>query len=319
MPSTMKTVGPFSRRQVALAAASLWLALQAGCAQAPAGPEPPEPRILALATGRWLTRAALLAELRQADVVLLGEQHDNPTHHRLRGELLLELGPATAVVAEHLPSGHALTGIGSTEPATLLADLEQAGFEPGAWDWPMHQALFAPLRQAGMAVQGGDIEAQVARRIARDGEAAVPPALARWLAAAPLAPAAQARLDAELQLGHCGQLPAARLPAMRWAQRARDASLWQALAEQLARGAHPAVLVAGNGHVQTDTGVPTLATAWAPQARQVAVVFVESEDEARAEAPARHSYAWVTEAPQRSQDPCAGWPAPPLLQTQQTR
>ena len=319
----------------ARAAAGLWLATQAGCGlMAPAQPVAPEPRILELASGRWLSRAALLGQLQQADLVLLGEQHDNPVHHRLRGELLAELGPRATVVAEHLPSGRSLTGTGSTEPTALLADLQQAGFEPQAWDWPLHQPLFAPLRQAGIALYGGDIEAAVARRIAREGESAVPAALATLLSAAPLSSAAQARLDAELQQGHCGQLPAARLPAMRWAQRARDASLWQALAAQQAHGAHPAVLVAGNGHVQTDTGVPTLAAAWAPQAKLVTVVFVESqekagplpsfldplggrsEDAARAEAPARNSYAWITEAPERLQDPCEGWAASPLLQVQ---
>lgn len=261
-------------------------ALVAGCAswQAP-------DRIVEVASGRELTRDELLAALRGADFVLLGELHDNAWHHRRRGELIGALGPVP-VVAEHLTRGQAVR-FGHD----LLASLQAAGFEAQGWDWPVHEPLFAAIRQAGAPLGGGNLPRDVVRQVARDGQ---PPAdLAALIASAPLPAAAQAALDADLLQGHCGHLTPARLPAMRQAQRARDAAM--ALALQAA-ATRPALLVAGNGHVRTDYGVPPLLQALAPGRRTLAVGFGEHGDDWR-QAP--YTYLWITPRQDR-QDPCKG-------------
>lgn len=260
----------------------------AGCA---AWRTPPE-RIVEVASGRELSRAELLAALREADVVLLGELHDNPLHHRRRGELISALGPGTAVVAEHLTRGRRVASQGALPGA--LAD---AGFDARAWDWPLHEPLFAAVRDAGLPLAGGNLPVDVVRRIAREGEAAWPDDLAAALRAAPLDDAARAALDADLLDSHCGQLPPARVPAMRAAQRARDAAMAQALLDS---GGRPAVLVAGNGHVRADYGVPRVLAVLRPALHQASVAFVES---AAAADPA--TYRWIT-PPMPREDPCAG-------------
>src|SRR5258706_395182 len=53
--------------------------------------------------------------------------------------------------------------------------------------------------------------------------------------------------------GHCHQMPPQMLPALARAQIARDATLAQAIRPYLERGV---VLLAGNGHVRRDVGVP---------------------------------------------------------------
>jgi len=257
-----------------------------------------------LGSGRRIDRDELLAALLRADLVLLGEQHDNPLHHQRRGELLAALGAAAGggvtVVAEHLTRGQAVR-FGEDLPASLAA----AGFEPKGWGWPLHQPLFAAVQRAGLPLSGGNLPRELARAIARQGGAALPADLAALLAAAPLDAAAQAALDADLQRGHCGQLPAARLPAMRLAQRARDAAMAQAL---LASGGRPAVLLAGNGHVRSDYGVPRLLAAQRPGARWLAVGFVDDgADLAPGAAP--YTHLWRTAAPVRS-DACAGFTLP---------
>jgi uncharacterized iron-regulated protein len=256
-------------------------------------------RIVELASGRAWRREDLLQALRRSDFVLLGEQHDNPRHHALRGALIADLGPGTVVVAEHLPRGGQLAA-----GTDLLARLQAAGFEADAWGWPLHQPLFAAIAAAGLPLRGGDIDPALVRRAAREGAGALPPELATLLQAAPLSAAAQAALDADLVDGHCGHLQAARVPAMRAAQRARDASLWLALRDS---GGHPAVLVAGNGHVRADYGVPRLIAVARPAALVSNVGFIESDAELAA-SNGRYSHVWITAAPER-EDPCAAFKA----------
>lgn len=262
----------------------------AGCAQRPAAAD----RIVEVAAGRDVTRDELLARLRAADFVLLGELHDNPHHHARRGALIAGLGAGTVVVAEHLDRGRQV-GPGP-DP---LARLQAAGFDPRAWQWPLHQALFEPLLAAGLPVLGGNAPIATVRQVARQG---LDSAAAGWrelLAAAPLAPAAEAALDRALVDGHCGQLPPSRVPAMRAAQRVRDAALAQTLAESAGR---PAVMVAGNGHVRLDHGVPALLRRLRPAARVVVVGFGEP-DWPLGGAP--YDFLWLTTAVDRG-DPCAG-------------
>ena len=275
------------------------LLLAAGCATPLAAPD----RLIDIATGREITRAELLATLRQADVVMLGEQHDNPHHHQRRGALLAELGPQAMVVAEQLPRGARVV-----PGADLRAQLEAAGFDAAAWGWPLYRPLFELPLAAGLPVLGGNAPRDLARQVARSGPSAWPAELRPMLEAAPLPAAAQAALDQDLLDGHCGQLPAARVPAMRAAQRTRDASMAQALLDVLAAGARPAVLVAGNGHVRSDHGVPQLLRVARPMLRVVSVGFGEP---GWAAAGAPYTALWLTPGVARK-DPCAGFrmPAP---------
>jgi uncharacterized iron-regulated protein len=274
-------------------------ALLAGCST----PTPPAETLIDTASGRSVSRAELLQALRAADVVLLGELHDNPRHHVLRGELLAALGatpadggPPPSVVAEHLDRGRRVN-FGND----VLGSLQGAGFDAKAWDWPLHEPLFAHIARAGLPLTGGNASLDTVRRVAREGLAAAPAELRPLLDAAPLPPAAQATLDQALVDGHCGRLPASRLPGMRAAQRVRDAAMWLALREA---GTRPAVLLAGNGHVRLDHGVPQIAAALQPQTRIVSVGFGEFGTPAE---PAAHHYIWTTARAVR-EDPCANLP-----------
>lgn len=291
------SMGAVSRRGLLFATALV----AAGCASGPAGRE----RIVDIARGTEIDQAALLATLRSCDIALLGELHDNPLHHARRGALLAALGGGTAVFAEHLPRGRRVHF-----GADLQASLVEAGFDPRGWRWPLHEALFAAIARSGASLAGANAPIELVRRVTREGRAALPPAYAAAIDAAPLAPAAQAALDTDLVDGHCGHLAGARLEAMRWAQRARDAAMALTLSEALVaqrapgRGG-PVVLVAGNGHVRADHGVAQLLVRLAPSARVVTVAFLEPGS---ALAGAPYTHAWVTAAAARD-DPCAGFAA----------
>ncbi len=277
--------------------AAVPLALATGCASLVG--TPPD-TLIDVSTGRHLDRDELLRRLAAADVVLLGEQHDNPMHHARRGEIIDALRP-TAVVAEQMPSGapRRLTG-------DLRAALVDAGFDAKAWGWPLHQPVFAAAARGDVPVQGANVTRDQARAIARGGEAAWPEALRSTLERAPLDDRSREALDKDLIAGHCGHLGPDRLPGMRAAQRARDAAMVQALLE--APAGRPAVLIAGNGHVRLDYGVGQLLATLKPSARVASVGFAEAGKPLPSPIP--FTYVWVTPAVKRV-DPCAGFTMPP--------
>ncbi len=266
-------------------------------------------QVIDLRTGEEISEQILAERLRQQDIVLLGELHDNARHHQLRGELIARFArPGTTVVAEHLPTGAELVSATSSSTASatssaiaLRDDLEAAGFDARGWGWPLHQPLFTDILAAGLPLVGGNLPKGFSKQLMTAGDTALSDALAGPYRQAPLAPQAQARLDRDLIDGHCGQLPAKYIAPMRLVQRAADISMANALLTNV-----PAVLVAGNGHVRRDYGVPQVIEAMAPLLKISAVGFYErggDRQELIKSLASRYDYVWLTEAAGRS-DPC---------------
>ncbi len=261
-------------------------------------------RIVEAASGRELSRDELLARLRGAERVLLGERHDNGRHHELRGELIAALGK-TRVVAEQLERGHGCDfSTACAGSAGGVAEiLKHAGFNDKAWPWPLYRPLFAAVADSGGVLAGGNIPRELARRIARDGRPAIPAELLAALDAAPLSGAATERLDTDLIRGHCGEVDPGRLAGLRLAQRTRDAAMAAAMAElPPPEPGRPHILLAGNGHVRLDYGVPTLLGAGRPGL--LVVGFAETGQEvADARRDGLYHIIWLT-APADRTDPC---------------
>ncbi len=263
-------------------------------------------RIWSTRDARFVPDVEVLAAAGRARVVLLGERHGNPEHHALQARVVAAAadGRALAVVAEQLDFAQ--------QPAidACRRDCADFGTELGhrvGWaqtGWPAY-ALYAPVfeaaARAGAAVLAGNPGAARVRTLSR-GEPAT--ADETWAAAArePLSASGRARLVQDLVDGHCGHLPAERAEPLVSAQRLRDA----AMAATLVRGAGVdggAVLIAGNGHVRRDYGVPTLLR----RADMLVIGFVEvaagkvaPADYAAADA---FDYLWFT-ARVDEPDPC---------------
>jgi uncharacterized iron-regulated protein len=270
--------------------------------------------IVATPGGERLTPPAVLDRMRAAEIVLMGELHDNPHHHAERAALLSALRAPVPVVAEHLSRGAAPVLSAAARGEELLRALEAVGFDAKDWRWPLHEPLFAALARGGHDLHGGNLPRDAAHRVARDGLDAVPEDLRRLLDAAPLAASARSALEQDLLHGHCGHLSAGRVPGMVWAQRARDAAMAAALLAELDRVADrrvagPVVLLAGNGHVRRDYGVPQLLAAVRPQVRLLSIGFVESGGAAVPLAEQPHDIVWTTPAAMR-EDPCKAFVAP---------
>lgn len=256
--------------------------------------------------GNPVPTATLLQRIGNADYVLLGEIHDNAIQHRLRGELITAFaGKHPAVVFEQFAASD--SAIPRPAPgAPIEGWLDQHGFDRKAWAWPLHQPVVEAAITSARSMWGSNVTREELRAVVRGGEAAAPAPLQPILASAPLDSAGKASIDQELVEGHCGKLPVAMIPGMRAAQTVRDAAMTRAML--LAAPGGPVWLIAGNGHVRRDQGVPRLLTRAAPGKKTLVVGLVEREADGSApSAESRRPYDLVLITPRAErEDPCAG-------------
>jgi len=227
--------------------------------------------------GEAVTPAEMVARLAEARFVLIGEVHDNPDHHRLQGWIiarLAEAGLSPTVVMEMI----------SADKADALADYlakpdaTAAGLGPALnWDesgwpaWREYQPIAEAAFAAGLDIVAGNPTGAMTRETAQSGLDALGARKAALSLDAPLAPALSDALMDELYDGHCEMVPRERLSPMAQVQRLRDA----AMADAMLGAGDEAVLIAGNGHVRADRGVPWYLRARAPEASAAVVMHVE--------------------------------------------
>lgn len=299
--------------------AMLIVGLAAACAGAGGGPsflagggEPP--RILDLATGRALTESELLGGLRDADFVLLGEEHGTLEHHRLQARLVRALGEPPgrlgAVAFEMLAldrqqavTEHLAGPVGTSAGLDRAVDWAESG-------WPDFE-LYRPVFDAAIAADAEIVAANLTREqvggLIGEGLAVLPQGLVRRTGLdRPLPPRAARGLSRMLAAAHCDRVSPDGIAGMMRVQRARDALM----AERLVTlsGRRPGVLIAGATHVRNDWGVPTYLRRLRPDARIVSIAFGAG---GLAVAPAAgdgpvFDYVWATAERARasSYDPC---------------
>jgi uncharacterized iron-regulated protein len=231
---------------------------------------------------------SLLQALKAARFRLLGEVHDNPEHHAIRARLLDALGRAglkPAVAFEQFDSRHdtALQALLRTRKVISAEDVANAvQFDRKGWNWDFYRPLVETALRHGMPLRAANLSRAEAMQIARESR----PVHGKW------SPALEEQLRDYLFEGHCRALPGSAMAGMALAQRARDLTMAKALLEPSRDGA---VLIAGNGHVRKDFGVPI----HLPADGVVSVGFLEAEPEG----PAPYDFVRVTAAVPRP-DPC---------------
>ena len=259
----------------------------------------------------------LSAALHSHAIVMLGEVHDNAAQHALRARALRELlesGARPALLMEMfdrerqpeldrvLAASRAAT---TAANAATVEALIRAGTPNGTpmqgWDWALYRPYIALAVQYRLPLIAANVSRDDTRRVIEAGlpalgfDASVPGDIE------------SAQADAIIA-GHCGLIGKAPAQRMIGAQIARD----QWMARLLERHAPPntsatAVLLAGNGHVRSDIGVPRWLSAPA-RARSVSVGLLEAGDPADASAdsdPLRAAFDLVLTTPaQPRPDPC---------------
>jgi len=234
--------------------------------------------------GAFVDEAALAAAVAGADLVLLGEVHDNADHHLLQARLLrasLASGrrPALALemlTADRQPAVDAALAEGPRAPGAL-----EKVWKEGGWpDLDLYRPVLAAGLEAGLPVIAANLPRPAVRAIVAKGiEAAEEPLRTRLAGGEPLPPEAVEELRAEMRESHCNELPETLIDPLILAQRARDATMAARIAAvDRARGA---ILLTGNQHARTDRGVPAWLAKEAPGRRVLAVAFVEVDPDAR--------------------------------------
>ncbi|MEN8895529.1 MAG: ChaN family lipoprotein [Yoonia sp.] len=202
----------------------------------------------AAAQGDWI------AGLSDADVVLLGEIHDNPDHHLRQAEAVTALSP-TAVVFEMLsPEQADALADGVLNSASQMAEL--LGWEASGWpDYAMYHPIF--IAAQGAAIYGAALpRAQIRAAVSGDITAIFGEAADKFGLDQPLNAAEQEAREAMQMSAHCDALPEDMLPGMVAAQRLRDAHFSRVTLQALVETGGPVAVITGNGHARKDWGMP---------------------------------------------------------------
>lgn len=247
--------------------------------------------------------ADFLADLPSAEVVILGEIHDNPTHHANQARIVAAYMPS-ALVFEMLSPEQALRvqGVDRTNAPALERALDW-----NASGWPDF-ALYAPIFAASgrAALYGAAVPRTEVRRAMTEGAVAVFGDEAdRFGLATPLSAEDQAAREAEQMAAHCNALPAEMVPGMVAAQRFRDAAFARTALKALRETGGPVVVIAGSGHADTGQGMPVYLAAAAPEVSVLSIGQLEAEP--RLEAPFD---LWIVTEPAPRADPCAAFGGP---------
>lgn len=245
---------------------ALGVALSSGCASLPevpvAWPESAVRGEVSTARGERLPVEATLQMLSSAKVVLVGEQHGDPSSHATQREVIEALvalhgAEAVVVAVEWWPASARLAIAGWLASSESVRALAEATRWDEVWGHPL--ASYAPLleriRSLGVKLIPINAEPGLARLVARGGPDAVPAERRGELP--PLDSATDAHrqwfyarmrslMEAHGAHAH-GPLDPARLERMYLAQLVWDETMARAV-DGLARD-HVVVVLAGEGHV----------------------------------------------------------------------
>ena len=250
--------------------------------------------------------AALPAAAFDADLLLIGEVHDNAMQHRMRLRWLEQLAERRRIVIalEQLDAVNqrALDRARAADPAAAACGeplaqrarriAEAAGFDFRGWHWEYYRPVIELALRRDLPLLAANLSRTETSDVAR-GRAAAAGEPAGWSAGD------ERTLEDSIRRGHCGLLPESMIAPMAAAQRSRDARLARSVVDAHRASGLPVVLLAGNGHVRRDIGVPRYLADLAPHARVFGIGLLEAGEAS----PAPFDAAEVTAAASR-EDPC---------------
>jgi len=232
-------------------------------------------------------------------VLLLGEVHDNPQGHKLRYEELrkrIEAGWRPAIAMEQF----------DREQQELLNDAQKGCADAGCvirlmkkpgWDWQQYYGVIQLALDHQLPLIAVNLSRTDASKVVRDGLASSfdEKTVAAYRLGEPVSADFRKKQEVEIREGHCNMLPDMMLPGMVNAQLARD--IWMA---KLIRDQQPrdVVLIAGNGHVRKDLGVPYWLNVVKPALTMRSIGYLEPKGQGE--------FDEVRQVPvAKRQDPCA--------------
>jgi uncharacterized iron-regulated protein len=242
---------------------------------------------------------------RGADIVLLGEVHDNALHHAVQARVVAGLEPS-AVVFEMVEPGQARAITPDIRQDALKLETTLSWDARGWPDFAMYFPIFAAAKDAGFF--GGALPRDEVRKAVSDGAAPVFGGAAPLFGLdRPLDEAQQSDREALQLAAHCDALPEDILPGMVEAQRLRDAALARAVVNAMQQDEEgPVVVIAGNGHVREDWGIPQALRIYLEATGTPATIVTLGQYELAAPEAPKVTHWVVTDAAER-EEPCAAF------------
>lgn len=234
-------------------------------------------------------KSAASAALASGGVLILGEAHDNATHHLLQAAAVTEFARpsppnVTAIVFEQLRDDQQ-AGIDKviaqqqSGRSVTVADVKQlVDWQKAKWP-DLYDPLFEAVISAKRPFYAGDVSRAEIMKAAKGGEGALSADDSKRLVLdVPLGAKFDAASIKEIEDAHCGALPQEAFAGMAFAQRYRDAHLADAVLKAVQQNGS-AILIAGTGHARTDRAVPWYIRERAAHKKVVSVMFIEVDND----------------------------------------
>lgn len=246
-------------------------------------------QIIDLNTSDQITPRALLKAISNKPMVIVGEKHDNPSHHLIEQWLLEQL-------ASIRPQGSVILEMITTDQEEAVKTIE-AGLKDNpyirerriqellawntGWPWPLYRTMIISSLQADYPVLAGNIsEDKVTEfyksRVRPEGVLSRQPAIIKKMS------------ELIVQM-HEGQICCEQVASMLAVQQQRD----RFMAQQLLKAPKPTLLIAGAFHAANNLGVPLHLKDLDPGQQPVVIMLGEKGmNITRAEA----DYIWYVDA-----------------------
>ena len=240
-------------------------------------------RIWRPSDGRFVDQDVLVEDLVRSSFILLGEKHDNKHHHLLQARLIRELtehGRRPAVVWEMIPEAkqEVLDIFHSKNSHDSKALGKALGWDVSGWpDWSMYQPVADAAMAEHLAMYGAALSKPAERALVQGWPS---PEISKRRQSLslhiPMSKEMKTRSLERLFKGHCELMPLETMDPFFNVQRARDAVFAEHMLTTGVRDG--SVLIAGDGHVRKDIGVPQFLRRRQPGVRMTTVGFVEVKD-----------------------------------------
>ncbi len=258
-----------SRLLKGFTAACLVLGLSACSALSQEKPQESQ-RIQVVETGELLTRSDLLSTLGTSDYVILGERHDNVSHHAYQLEVLQALyqaGWLKQLSLEMLrPGQQAGMDKAYARKLTFSDELRDTIGWDKNWTWEYYGPIVAWAIENQVPVRSANMDRDELMQIYR--EKATPSKTV-------LNDVAISTIREQIRESHCGMADDTMLDAMTRIQQARDTRM----AESMLKREQGVVLLAGAFHARKDVGVPRYVHKLRPEAKLTSMGFIEVVDD----------------------------------------
>jgi uncharacterized iron-regulated protein len=269
---------------------------------------------------RFVEAGEVVAALRQATFVLLGEKHDNVDHHRIQAWLIrkfAESGRRPAVAFEQFTTKQEkpLADYLAAHPRDAAGLGAALGWKESGWpDWSMFEPIVQAALEVGAPILAASLPRKTVRKIAHAGVASLTFKERRAFGLANFeSPEITPEMREHMIRSHCGALPESMMDRMVLANAIKDARM----AEILIRGAQMpgrdgAILIAGGGHARLEYAVPWHLRRLAPKNTVRSLALIEVEEgvsdpadymEERGEGLSGFDFVWFTPRLDET-DPC---------------